>query len=424
MPLTWTSLHRALGLTPGHLTFDDIQLACAQQVAEEADLDWKRELPGKDGAEEFAKDVAAMANTDGGLIVFGVHENSARAVKISPQTVDDLVMRTLRQYLSRIQPTVFGVEFRQLAPRDGAPGVLLMAVPASPDAPHLFYPPTGSNDMFSAPYRYGTGTNWMTETQLARAYQDRFARRTDQRQTLDSDLASAREHITVGDHQIWLLGAAEPHRGRAHALNPVDREQREELAMLGRQLASNVSPASDIWGSDFRHTVVDPEQGLRRWIIRTPPSAGYPHYAELRYDASVVLAVAVHSTPNTSLELNQEAIEGFVADLVGFAGAAGHVLGTPGPWSLQMDMVMSPSRTVKLFSVNQHVAPGLVGRLFVDGTRPLSEFTPVTAHTTEVTDSSALRAAARSLVTDVINQFGATKIYTIVGDEPGPTTIQ
>lgn len=417
MPLTWTSLHRALGLTPGPLTFEDIKRACEQQISEEADLDWKRELPARDGAEEFAKDVAAMANTNGGLIVFGVHEKNARAVKINPQAVNDQVVRTLRQYLSRVQPTVFGVEFLRLSPAEGEDGVLLMDVPASPDAPHLFYPPTGSNDMFSAPYRYGTGTNWMTETQLERAYQDRFARRIDQRQTLDSDLSQVRKHITVGDHQIWLLGAAEPHRGRANALNPVDREQRDELATLGRQLSLDVSPAGDLWASDFRHTVVDPEQGLRRWIIRTRPNAGYPHYAELRYDASVVLAVAHHSQPHGPLELDQEPMEGFVADLVGFAGASGHVLAAPGPWSFQVDMVGSPSRSIQLYSFNQLVAPGLTGRRLVDGTRPLSEFTAVSAHANEATDISALRAAARSLITDVINQFGATKIYTIAGDD-------
>lgn len=49
------------------------------------DLDWKKALPPSDEKKkkEFAKDVAAMANTKGGLIVFGVEDADESAVAIS-----------------------------------------------------------------------------------------------------------------------------------------------------------------------------------------------------------------------------------------------------------------------------------------------------------------------------------------------------
>ncbi|MFJ9675264.1 helix-turn-helix domain-containing protein [Streptomyces sp. NPDC101221] len=63
------------GLCPG----------AADRLAEFDDLDWKEHLPQppRDGRwNELAKDVAAMANTRGGLIVFGVRDTTCELVGI------------------------------------------------------------------------------------------------------------------------------------------------------------------------------------------------------------------------------------------------------------------------------------------------------------------------------------------------------
>lgn len=76
MARSWTRLHEHLGHRPGALTYDMVATAVADKLAENDDLDWKEALPNfvpKPGTwNEFAKGVAAMANTRGGLLVYGV----------------------------------------------------------------------------------------------------------------------------------------------------------------------------------------------------------------------------------------------------------------------------------------------------------------------------------------------------------------
>ena len=72
--MIFTALHRALGVAPGPLTDELLDAAVSSGVMETTDLDWKSELPPAKGLPQtdFPKDVAAMANSGGGVIVFGV----------------------------------------------------------------------------------------------------------------------------------------------------------------------------------------------------------------------------------------------------------------------------------------------------------------------------------------------------------------
>src|SRR5688500_2936323 len=87
MPIMWSRIHAELGIAPSPLTYEMVATAVGSRMREAADLDWKLVVipasdlsgPGKSRAieerrGEFAKDVAAMANTQGGLIVYGVRE--------------------------------------------------------------------------------------------------------------------------------------------------------------------------------------------------------------------------------------------------------------------------------------------------------------------------------------------------------------
>lgn len=62
----WAPLHAALDLTKEPLTYEHLVKALAAEVGEEAGRDWKQELPGRDGVAETTKDIAAMANSEGG----------------------------------------------------------------------------------------------------------------------------------------------------------------------------------------------------------------------------------------------------------------------------------------------------------------------------------------------------------------------
>ncbi|HCB06067.1 MAG TPA: hypothetical protein PLZ93_09040 [Nocardioides sp.] len=58
-----TPLHLALGEEASPFSMALLDRAIESQVEETDDLDWKQALPLREKREEFAKDVAAMANS-------------------------------------------------------------------------------------------------------------------------------------------------------------------------------------------------------------------------------------------------------------------------------------------------------------------------------------------------------------------------
>jgi Schlafen, AlbA_2 len=79
--MDFTALHRLLGRPPGPLTDEMIDEAVSQGVAETDDLDCKSSLPPASGLPQtdFPKDIAAMANSGGGVIAYGVTEQGKQA---------------------------------------------------------------------------------------------------------------------------------------------------------------------------------------------------------------------------------------------------------------------------------------------------------------------------------------------------------
>lgn len=117
----FTPIHQSLGLEPGELSIELIERAVEGKVQETASLDWKGELydsrkPGWD--DEAAKDIAAMANSGGGWLVFGVAEDketgAASAFKPISWNANEH-QRILRIAYSRIGPPVLGLEFFHLS---------------------------------------------------------------------------------------------------------------------------------------------------------------------------------------------------------------------------------------------------------------------------------------------------------------------
>ncbi|WP_419196403.1 helix-turn-helix domain-containing protein [Actinacidiphila glaucinigra] len=136
MARSWTRLHEHLGAPPGPLSFDMVKKAAETNVAESDDLDWKEKLPQppRDGAwNELAKDVAAMANTRGGLLVYGVTDKTTIPVGINPGEVNP---QQYAQWIrNHVQPYLPDLTFTTLTSPDGALSFLVIDIPASPMAP-------------------------------------------------------------------------------------------------------------------------------------------------------------------------------------------------------------------------------------------------------------------------------------------------
>jgi hypothetical protein len=146
---------------------------CAEAWPESATLEFKRELPAvaPDGRREFIKDVAALANADGGDIVFGVVDADGRAQTLAPIATEsaDAAMRRLRQTLDTgLEPRLPGPQFRHVDVQGGY--VLIVRVPASYLGPHSIL--NGKDRRFVM--RTGTSTSDLTFDQLRAAF-DRTA---------------------------------------------------------------------------------------------------------------------------------------------------------------------------------------------------------------------------------------------------------
>ncbi len=108
---------------------------CGQQIREHKRLEYKSEFSGKNRGKQIAKEVAAFANTDGGLLIFGVDEVGDRLPNAEPpgsRIGPDARAAVLAVCAHRIFPPV-PVEVTDFLPRPGDTGLgfLVVRIPAS-----------------------------------------------------------------------------------------------------------------------------------------------------------------------------------------------------------------------------------------------------------------------------------------------------
>jgi hypothetical protein len=155
-----------------------------RSVPEDQDLDFKSGHydKGSSGAAEISKDIAAFANHLGGRIVLGIAEDSqGQAEGRTPVALDDGEVRRIESLIAGIHPMVTGVRIRSVkATHDETLGYYVIDVPRSPMAPHGLWRDKNDKNWLCFPVRHGTTTYYMTETQLASKYRDRFTWARDQ----------------------------------------------------------------------------------------------------------------------------------------------------------------------------------------------------------------------------------------------------
>ncbi|WP_030705157.1 MULTISPECIES: helix-turn-helix domain-containing protein [unclassified Streptomyces] len=304
MASSWTRIHQELNLSPSPLTFGMIERAAKEIDGERDDLDWKRILPKKPEAglwSEFAKDVAAMANARGGLLVYGVRND--RVIEgVDPR---DAPTEHLYKWLrAHTQPFVGGVDIFPLQCPDTTKSVLVVDVPASAMAPH-FVLGTSSRDKeqqaFAVPARFTDHTTWLSEHEVERAYRDRFARQEDAGKALERHVTETSEAVLgEGDNTAaWLIVVSRP--SRPLPLLVPDLQRHEASAVMNAALSTAARLRGDFGGSSPMRDALTggPRVGLRRWVdgnFLTP--AGGPHLGrlamvELHHDGTVVYAVDV-----------------------------------------------------------------------------------------------------------------------------------
>ena len=289
-----TALHRALGQRaggePGPATAISgglLVAAVSAEVVERADLDWKRRLPDLKVAgarEEAAKDIAAMANTSGGLIVYGVREaggGAAAAIEPAASEAGDQFERMYRQVASSaIRPPVLGLRFHRVAVEGG--WVLAVEVDPSQERPHLVF----SKDLFRAPYRSGSHTLDMDEAALSRAYRDRHRFSDDRRNHLQRLYQEARASALDEPATLHWMGEERD-----------DPSRRAVLVLVA--VADGYVPSLDRLTRDRVYVVMggrqgSPKQRLRGWDLDEQGYGGFG-WTRFHQDGSVSAALPITS---------------------------------------------------------------------------------------------------------------------------------
>lgn len=145
--------------------------------AEEAfDLNFKATTYGQGGSERRALtgDVAALANTAGGVIVISVEEdNQAHAAAAPGIEITDGEMNRIRQVVASWaapMPMFDVIPVMNDLPGNGR-GFLVLAVPRSPGALHAVL----ANGSLRYPKRNGAMTRYLSEPEVATAYRERLS---------------------------------------------------------------------------------------------------------------------------------------------------------------------------------------------------------------------------------------------------------
>ncbi|MFD4239622.1 helix-turn-helix domain-containing protein, partial [Streptomyces sp. NPDC058542] len=128
-------------------------------------------LPGTDaGKKELAKDVCAMANTAGGMVVIGVddgkqdHAHALDPSEPAPGRGEEWIRAVLANW---VQPVVPHVGVRSVKSGNQVGKVYwLLTVPPSTQTPHAVAAP-GNDYNFRVHVRHGTTTRTLAESKIA-----------------------------------------------------------------------------------------------------------------------------------------------------------------------------------------------------------------------------------------------------------------
>ncbi|MGW6936869.1 AlbA family DNA-binding domain-containing protein [Lentzea sp. NPDC054927] len=433
MSIMWSRIHTELGRSPTPLTHDMVVQAIAQRVRENEDLDWKRDLAWKQKnlppkvveqkKWEFAKDVAAMANTRGGLIVFGVDEANEEATALTGVQNDERVRQSVRSLAwQHVRPLVDGLLVEPLNDVAGGQGLIVVSVPASSNAPHI----VGEKNEMGVPYRDGSDTRWMTESQLERAYRDRFARRVDDRAALSALIEHLGSEIDLANG-VWVAVSARP-----AALTSLagERPKREQVTATHLQM---LDLASEIQSTDQgrisviaelpNYAVINPRAGLRRWVMVSNPHAEDPAElpdwgrVELHHDGSVALAVGAGTWIRSDADFIDDGsahrvpvrvVDSLLVEAVALVAAHVRSVGGAGTTLIRATFLQDPTRPSRPLVAVDNKRAGHYSQNFhvMPGTRAIRRPVAVEAEFSADGDAAALRDVARQLADDLDHQFG------------------
>ena len=431
----FTPIHRALGLEPGDLTLEIIQKAIEEGLKETSDLDWKKELynPKKPTwFEEASKDIAAMANSGGGWIVFGVEEDGTNngASSINPiqwSATDE--QRILKAAYSKIGPPVMGLEFFKI-PRGENPDegyIVLMHIPDSVDAPHFA---RKGDDAFVAPQRNGPHTVFMTDRDIERGFRERFQRGVEQEKTLQGYFEQAKEALKP-EEGVFLAIAAVP---VTPSCSPASADRNAAMQyiipgvypyFMASQRGKYPNEGKTYTDFTFIWTQGERVKGMRRWVIRNLQQTTGGKYRKYLHDDGTLLGayqlggVYNESAPSDQYPVGKpnhcmsRDIEHALIDFFSLLREHAKERRVSGGFRIRVGLVGDSNSPILVRTFE-----GMMNTPILESySEPIKRFQPVSTYIDPLAPIEDILPPLRALALDIVNQGGIQNLQVIAEEE-------
>jgi len=389
----FTSLHRALGLPAGPITDDMITQAVENSVPESEDLDFKQSLPPKESLvqSDVKKDLAAMANYGGGVIIYGVTDSDSRAgTRLDTGAVDDNYIQAYQRVAyNHIMPPLHNVEIIPLVSDDDTHAVAVI-VPASQQVPHMLI---GKDKKFNVPIRHGADTDWLAEPEIARLYQQRFNAAMERRELLIELYERTKQ---LASHSgFWAVGVARPVTRTVTA--PMESH---DVSQFANRL---VNQKENLWDYSRMetpfgayHANVYPRRGFRSWHFLLLPEEGvHPESYLAFHDDGAVSALVNLPAQEEGNSVHAFFIEAFIADLMLAARGMSKKHGSP-EYDIRVGIEWEGSEPLHLYRPHE---------LGAFDPLPVTKFVPVEA-TVDLSDDGTFFDNVEVVAEDCLNQSG------------------
>lgn len=403
----FTSLHRALGIGPTDtFTTEMLDELVEIRAVETADLDFKAKLDSRptDPHSDVKKDLAAMANYGGGVIVYGIGEKSDMKDHAGERVDAGLVDEGYEQAfmsvaVGHIVPPLFGVELHRVE-EDGR-NALIVVVPRSRQVPHMFFTERkNSPRALSVPVRHGAHSEWLSESEIARLYRERFDGHRESAKALNEQYRRVME--LRGDDGYWMAGVARP--THPTVVGKTGRDEIRQVAFNARgdalreEYSGGLTALSSVYG--------DLRPGFRSWrFTAADKTTGTPEfYVEFHDDGSVSVLCRLDVEPGKTdkADVYTYRMPAVVGDLLaclhhfsGWTGSREYDVLFGVEWTGDEPLTLK-QETNLLFSSEPVV--------------PIRRFVPVEATVDVAGDDAELRETARGLALDCLNQAGVSQL--------------
>jgi hypothetical protein len=405
-------LETVLGATVDRLNARDIEGLAGNRVAEAFDLDFKGTLYGNSDKErrDLCGDVAALANTSGGVIVVGVEEDEHAIATATPgvELGDAERNRMLQVLASGVAPLPALDVLSVRSADDPAHGWFVLAVPRSTRAPHAVM----VNEGFRFPVRNGTTIRYLSEPEVAARYRQRDQHYGELTAKL-SDVVAGSFASVNREHGPWVLVALIPEHPGTLEISQV------RLSQMRHEYASRDLFDTGHSGAQFQWV----RTGRGKYTVGDGPhpnaESPLPHYGyvELHVDgtgsyAIELLDIAEARRQNSRMPEDRTADQ-MVSDevlalsiLTGLRRLAAHArdtTGAAGSATAQVHLVPSPGRAVMIGHTRQFG--------FAESRSGNTVSTAAVAETTAALDDiaepgPALASTAARLLDEVGTSFG------------------